>query len=217
MEIPLQHEEKLDFIRNYYSTLEHSAKFSANQLWLRETAKLKGMGLTGDDRYSEERLTDVQLFSIDVIETMRSQMVLIIWTYFENLFDSTISVLSSYRGIPNSFKKKEKVSIVKCWKNYLSDVLKFHSGLSDNDWQKLADLLHVRNFIAHNTHKPGISPREAQLKAAKRQDGIIVDHRGVTISSEFIVSNMDFARQLLCKLGGDHWVGSNEYEFLLPE
>lgn len=215
MHTSVEHQERLAFIKDYLSTIENAGKFSADQVLVREIANLKRLGFAADDEVAVERVTYVQLFSIEVTEMIRAQMVVVIWSYFENLFASAIRSIAMHKNICVSFKKQKNMSLVCSWKEYFREILDFEPSISEEEWQKLSDILHARNFIAHSTHRPGMPPSGKQMEAVERLTGIRIVPDGISISRDFLVSHLIFAEQILNKLGGEHWLQSEI--FALPD
>ena len=139
-------------------------------------------------------------------------MVIILWAYFENLFFSATRSIALHKGISRPFKKLKEVSLVESWKQYLVEEAKFESDISEQDWEMLVDTLHVRNLIAHQSHRPSSPPTGRQMEAIERLKGIKVTLDGISVSRNFIESHLYFANEILAKLSGDHWVESESFD-----
>jgi hypothetical protein len=199
------HSERLSFLRNYIACLEQGHRFSIDQFFMRESAELERSGFDPNDSIAQYRMAEVQLFAIEVEEAFRAQMVVVIWGFLERLISEAIFSIASFEKTRKKFVKKRNESLVDCWRSFLEKDV--HSGvdLSSSEWEMLSDILAVRNFIAHSSHRPGNHPRNKQKHAVGRIPGMRLAPDGIAISKECIESLMGMSENILIKFGGEHW------------
>jgi hypothetical protein len=207
------HSERLDFLRSYISTTEYAISFADDQLIVREIARLKRDGFSSDDDYAQDRVGGLQIYGLDVADTLRAQMIILVWAYFENLFASAMKSLAKYHNKNREFKKYGGHSLVQSWKKYVSQILEVDLELAESDWLTLSDISQVRNFVAHSSDKPGHSPKAKQKDACSRLPGVRIVLDGISVSYAFLESLLDFAETILTKLGGEHWLNSERLSF----
>jgi hypothetical protein len=218
------HRERLEFLKEYILSIDMGRRFVGDQLVTRKTAELEAAGFFHENPDSEDddhfwacnEIGGVHLFALQTREMLWAQMTLIIWTFIEQLFSDAMISLTSSLGIEEQFdRNRSNKNLVRKWESFFHKTLNFKPCLTKEDWQDLEAFLRIRNFISHSTHRPGHPPRGAQLKAAKRMQGLTIEHDGLGISAKFLQSSYRLANHCLRALAGEHWLHSEKLD--LPE
>lgn len=199
------HSERLSFLRNYVSCLEEGHRFANDQYFLRESSELERSGFGQDDPMAQDKMAEVQLFAIEVEETFRAQMVVVIWAFLERLISDAISSMAVFEKTDKKFRKRRNESLVDSWRAFLIKDIRSDVDIDASDWERLSDVLAVRNFIAHASHRPGRQPKGKQKDAAGRLPGVRLAPDGIAISRECIESLMEVSEKVLFKFSGEHW------------
>lgn len=206
------HSERLSFLRNYVACLEQGHRFANDQSYLRASSKLERSGFGQDDPMVEARMAEIQLFAMEVEETFRAQVVVVIWVFLEKLITDAISSMAAFEKTNKKFAKERNESLVDSWRAFLKKHV--HSGvdLYASDWEILSDILAIRNFIAHSSHRPGSQPKGRQKDAAGRLPGVRLTPDGIAVTRECIESLMEVSERILINFGGEHWQYSEELD-----
>lgn len=205
------HRERLSFLRNYVSCLEEGRRFANDQYFLRQSSELERSGFGENDPMAQDKMAEVHLFAIEVEETFRAQLVVVIWAFLERLISDAISSIAAFEKTTKTFRKRKNESLVDSWRAFLKNDIRSEVDLYASDWEGLSDVLAVRNFIAHSSHRPGSQPKGKQKDAAVRLAGVRLAPDGIAITSECIESLMEASEMVLIKFGGEHWRHSEAF------
>lgn len=206
------HQEKLAFLSAYVSALEEGGRFASDQVVTREIAKLKRAGYTDNHPEATERMAQVQLFAIDAMETVRAQMVVLIWVFYERFLSDALESLRTNMSIATRFKQARGESFVVSARRYIENDLRVELSITEQEWVTLSDMQQIRNFLAHCGNRPGAPPKGAQRDAVLRQPGLQAAANGILVSRDFLIRQIDFAQTFVRKFDGDHWERSERFD-----
>lgn len=208
------HESRLRFIVDYLNATQDAHEHTTDQRLIRKQAELERYGISDDD--ADYEYSNEQLACLEMREIMNAQAVILLWAFIEKLIKGYIEAIEgknknnteSFKSSFSRLKKQGKPtpSLVSLWKTYFHTLREPPQGITDKDWDYLQNVLHIRNFIAHNQHNPGFKPENKQLEAAKALEGIEVTSEGIRVRYEFLQTLVSQSAALLEKLKGEHWV-----------
>lgn len=208
------HESRLRFIVDYLNATQDAHEHTTDQRLIRKQAELESYGIWDDE--AEYEYCNEQLACLEMREIMNAQAVLLLWAFVEKLIEGYIKAIEGknknntelFEDFSFRLKKRSKPfpSLVSLWKMYFHTLREPPQGLTDKDWAYLQNVLHIRNFIAHNQHNPGFKPEKKQLVAAKALEDIEVTSEGIRVRYKFLQTLVYQSSALLEKLKGEHWV-----------